>query len=254
MAELRLTLVQSHLEWEQPTANLSHFSRLLQSVEQTDVIVLPELFSTAFSLSAPAEFMDGQSVQWMRQLSQEKNALIIGSLLLQENGYKYNRLICAFPDGSIQHYDKRHLFGMMDEEDHIHKGDKRLTIDFLGWRICPLICYDLRFPVYSRNTDQYDVLLYVANWPISRIEHWNKLLTARAIENQSYVVGVNRIGEDVNGIIYNGQSSVIDANGHIIYIGSEKEEIKTLSINKESLHSVRKKLPFLKDADRFTIH
>lgn len=253
MTELSLTLVQSHLEWENPKANLSHFSRLLQSVK-TDIIVLPELFPTAFSLSAQAETMDGKSIQWMRNLSKEKKALIIGSLLIQENNSKYNRLICAFPDGSIQHYDKRHLFGLMNEEEHISKGDKRLTVEYKTWRICPLICYDLRFPVYSRNTDNYDVLVYVANWPVSRIQHWNKLLEARAIENQSYVIGVNRVGEDINGIKYNGQSAVIEPNGHIICIGGEKEAVKTVVLSKGSLQSTRNKLPFLKDADEFTIH
>ncbi len=254
MTELSLTLVQSHLIWEQPKANLSYFGQLLQSVKQTDVIILPELFSTAFSLSAKAESMDGESVQWMLNLSKEKNALILGSLLIEDNGYKYNRLICAFPDGSVQHYDKRHLFTLMKEESFIHKGDRRLTVEYKGWRICPLICYDLRFPVYSRNTDDYDILVYVANWPITRIQHWNQLLIARAIENQSYVVGVNRVGEDVNGIKYNGQSAVIDASGHIIYIGGEKEALKTVVVSKDSLQSARNKFPFLRDADKFTIH
>ena len=253
MTELSLTLVQSHLEWEDPKANLLHFSHLLQSIN-TDIIVLPELFSTAFSLRSQAETMDGKSIQWMRNLSQEKNALIIGSLLIEENGSKYNRLICAFPDGSIQHYDKRHLFGLMNEEEHISKGDKRLIVEFKSWRICPLICYDLRFPVYSRNNDDFDVLVYVANWPVKRIDHWNKLLVARAIENQSYVIGVNRVGEDINGINYNGQSALIDANGHIIYIGGENEEVKPITISKDKLQSVRSRLPFLKDADAFTIH
>jgi predicted amidohydrolase len=143
---------------------------------------------------------------------------------------------------------------MMNESDYITKGDKRITLDYKGWNICPLICYDLRFPVYSRNNDDYDVLIYVANWPVKRIEHWNKLLVARAIENQSYVVGVNRVGEDINGINYNGQSALIDANGHIIYIGGENEDVKTVVISKDDLQSVRSKLPFLKDADAFTIH
>ncbi len=254
MTELNITLVQSHLVWEQPKANRSHFNHLLQSVQKTDVIVLPELFTTAFCLNAKAESMDGESIQWMLERSKEMQALIIGSILIEEDGSIYNRLICAFPGGSLQHYDKRHLFGMMSESDYITKGDKRLTFEYKGWNICPLICYDLRFPVYSRNNDDFDVLIYVANWPVTRIDHWNKLLVARAIENQSYVVGVNRVGEDVNGINYNGQSTLIDANGHIIYIGGQNQEVKSIIISKEKLQSVRSRLPFLKDADSFTIH
>jgi predicted amidohydrolase len=254
MTELNITIVQSYLQWEQPKANRLHFNQLLQSVGKTDVIVLPELFTTAFCLNAKAESMSGKSIQWMLEHSKEKEALVIGSILVEENGSIYNRLICAFPDGSLQHYDKRHLFGMMNESDYITKGDKRITLEYKGWNICPLICYDLRFPVYSRNNDDYDVLIYVANWPVKRIEHWNKLLVARAIENQSYVVGVNRVGEDINGINYNGQSALIDANGHIIYIGGENEDVKTVVISKDDLQSVRSKLPFLKDADAFTIH
>ena len=196
MTKLNITLVQSYLHWEQPEANRLHFNQLLQSVGKTDVIVLPELFTTAFCLNAKAESMSGESIQWMLEHSKEKEALVIGSILVEENGSIYNRLICAFPDGSPQHYDKRHLFGMMNESDYITKGDKRITLEYKGWNICPLICYDIRFPVFCRNQDEYDVLIFLSSWPEQRIDAWDTLLKARSIENQCFTIGVNRVGRD----------------------------------------------------------
>ena len=197
--------------------------------------------------------MNGESMQWMSKLAQQKQASVVGSLIISENGKKYNRLIWMNPDGTFYHYDKRHLFSLMNEGDFFIPGKDRLIIDFKGWKICPLICYDLRFPVFSRNNENFDLLLYVANWPVSRIDHWNKLLMARAIENQCYVAAVNRVGQDINGVEFNGHSSLIDLNGQLKFIGVEKEQVKTLTIDKTDLMIGRSRLPFLKDMDSFSI-
>jgi predicted amidohydrolase len=254
MTKLRITLVQSHLHWENPEKNRSHLEALLSDTHLTDLIVLPELFNTAFSVTYSGEPMNGKTIKWMSSIAADKGASVVGSLIITENGNKYNRLIWMSPDGSHQHYDKRHLFGMMDEATYFKAGKDRLIIDFKGWKICPLICYDLRFPVFSRNNENFDLLLYVANWPVSRIDHWDKLLVARAIENQCYVAAVNRVGQDFNGVEFNGHSSLIDYNGHLIYMEVEKEQVKTLTIDKTDLMNGRSKLPFLKDRDSFSIN
>ena len=254
MANLRITLVQSHLHWENPEENRNHLDALMSKAKETDIFILPELFSTAVSVTCQGEAINGESMQWMSQSAQQKQASVVGSLIIAENGKKYNRLIWMNPDGTYFHYDKRHLFGMMNEGDYFNAGKDRLIIDFKGWKICPLICYDLRFPVFSRNNENFDLLLYVANWPVSRIDHWDKLLVARAIENQCYVVGVNRVGQDINDIEFSGHSSLIDYNGHIIHRGIEKEQVKTLVIDKNDLAEGRLRLPFLKDMDSFTIN
>jgi len=251
---LEVTIVQSSLYWNSPSQNKSHISQLLSKVTQTDLIVLPELFTTAFSMTAKSETMDGPSILWMSNLSKEKNALILASIRITENRKNYNRLICTFPDGKILSYDKRHLFSLMQEEKYFSSGKNRLIVDYKGWRICPLICYDLRFPVFSRNNEAIDILIYVANWPTSRISHWDKLLTARAIENQVFVVGVNRIGKDGNGVEFNGNSTIIDANGEHLYLAQQKEVVKSVRLNKIDLNLIRQKLPFLKDSDSFTLH
>lgn len=254
MSQLKVTLVQSHLYWEKPKKNRDHLESLLSSVTHSDLIVLPELFSTAFSVSHEGEPMNGESMQWMSNMAKKKNASLVGSLIISERGRKYNRLIWMNADGSYHYYDKRHLFGMMNEGDYFKAGKDRLIIDFKGWKICPLICYDLRFPVFSRNDDNYDLLLYVANWPVSRIDHWDKLLLARAIENQCYVVGVNRVGTDNKGVEFNGHSTLIDFAGHIIYSEQKIEAVKTIMIDKSSLIDGRSSLPFLKDMDSFKIN
>ncbi len=251
---LSVTIVQTTLFWESPEQNKNHLSALLQDADPTDLIVLPELFTTAFSMTAKAESMQGDSILWMKNLAKQKNALTIGSILIEENHKLYNRLICMYPDGNYAYYDKRHLFSMMKEDKVFSKGEKRIVLEYLGWKICPLVCYDLRFPVYSRNDQAYDVLIYTANWPISRIKHWTQLLRARAIENQSYVIGVNRIGEDANKISFNGQSIVLDFDGEAILDCQSVEVCGTLKLNKEKLSQYRKRLPFLKDQDNFTIH
>ena len=253
-AELNITIVQTTLFWESPNQNKNHLSALLKNVAPTDLIVLPELFTTAFSMTAKAESMQGDSVAWLKELARQKNALIIGSILIEENNKLYNRLICMFPNGNCSHYDKRHLFSMMKEDEVISKGGSRIVIEHLGWKICPLVCYDLRFPVYSRNNHEYDVLLYTANWPLKRIKHWTKLLNARAIENQSYVIGVNRIGEDGNKSFFNGKSAVFDFDGELVLDCESAETCSIVTISKEKLIQYRERLPFLKDQYLFTIH
>lgn len=250
---LRVTLVQTSLYWQSPHKNRLHFDSLLENIDQSDLIILPELFSTAFSVNAPAESMDGPSVDWLKQKATQLNAVIIGSLIIEENDNKFNRLVCAYPNGKYSYYDKRHLFSLMNEHKYFTSGKSRLIIDVKAWKICPLICYDLRFPVFSRNQDDFDLLIYIANWPISRISHWQKLLPARAIENQSYVVGVNRIGEDFNQVMFNGSSCVIDYKGDCIIDLKEKNTCSTVVLNKSKLLDYRRKLSFLKDRDQFTI-
>jgi len=254
MTNLRITLVQSHLHWEAPSQNRDHLEALISNLQQTDLIVLPELFSTAFSVSAEGESMNGDSIQWMLKIAKLTQAALVGSLIITENGNKFNRLVWMNPDGTHHHYDKRHLFCMMDESDYFKAGKDRLIVEYMGWKICPLICYDLRFPVFSRNDVGFDILLYVANWPVSRIDHWDKLLVARAIENQCYVVGVNRVGQDNNGVEFTGHSTLIDYRGHIIYKEVKNEATPTVAINKDDLIQGRTRLPFLKDRDNFSIN
>lgn len=250
---LRVTLVQTSLYWESPQQNRLHFDSLLENVGQSDLIILPELFTTAFSVSAPAESMDGPSVNWLKQKAAQLKAIIIGSLIIKENNQKFNRLVCASPNGNHTYYDKRHLFSLMNEQKFFTSGKSRLIIDVKGWKICPLICYDLRFPVFSRNQDDFDLLIYIANWPISRISHWQKLLPARAIENLSYVVGVNRIGKDSNHVKFNGSSCVLDYKGDCVIDLEEKNICSTVTLNMSKLLDYRKKLSFLKDRDQFSI-
>ena len=254
MAKLRITIVQSHIYWDSPAKNMNHIEAKLSNAKQSDLIILPELFNTAFNVTNDGENMSGETVQWMSSLASKLDALIIGSLIINEKGKKYNRLICMNPDGSHQYYDKRHLFDLMNESSYFTAGKNRLIINFKGWKLCPLICYDLRFPVFSRNNEEFDILIYVANWPASRINHWNKLLVARAIENQCFVAAVNRVGSDINGVEFSGHSSLIDYNGDIIYRGNNNEQLKTFTINKADLNSGRSKLPFLKDVDSFVIN
>lgn len=256
MSNLTVTLVQSALHWHDAEANRALFARRLHDLAgATDLVVLPEMFTTGFTMDARsrAETMDGATVAWMAEQAAKLNAVVTGSVIVEEQGHYYNRLIWMRPDGSRLHYDKRHLFRMADEHLHYAAGRQRLVVELAGWRICPLVCYDLRFPVWSRNRDDYDLLLYVANWPERRAHHWRSLCVARAIENLAYVVAVNRVGEDGNGIAYAGDSLAIDPQGrtlaHLAYV----EAMQTVVLSRESLQQYRQRFPADRDADTFDL-
>lgn len=238
------------------------FGQKIDSIKtRTEVIVLPEMFSTGFSMQSSrlAETMDGSAVQWMKRKAREKNVIITGSLIIEENGAYFNRLIWMLPNGTYGTYDKRHLFAFADEHNHYRAGEKRLIAQVKGWKICLNICYDLRFPVWARNTIQedgapaYDVLVNVANWPERRSTPWKALLQARAIENQCYAIGVNRVGNDGNNIYHSGDTSLIDPVGEIIYHKAHDEDVFTYTLSRSHLDDLRTKFPFMKDADRFMI-
>ena len=263
MADLKVTLIQSQLHWEDKEANLRMFDEKINSIrERTEVVFLPEMFSTGFSMEPErlAETMDGSAVQWMKKKAAEKNIIITGSLIIEENGAYLNRLVWMLPNGTYGTYDKRHLFGYAGETHHYQPGNKRLIAQVKGWKINLNVCYDMRFPVWARNAIQpdtnepaYDLLVYVANWPGRRKTAWTTLLQARAIENQCFAIGVNRVGNDGNNIYHSGESSIIDPVGEIIYRKSDDEDIFTYTLQRERLEEVRKNIPFLKDADAFTI-
>jgi len=257
MKDLSITLIQSDLHWQAPMANHKMFANHIASIgESTDLIVLPEMFTTGFTMNAStwAETMDGASVSWMRSQAKQSNAVITGSLIIVEEGNYYNRLIWMRPDGAYDTYDKRHLFAMAGEHEHYSGGRERLIVELHGWRVCPMICYDLRFPVWARNDSAYDLLIYMANWPDKRSYDWNTLLRARAIENQAYVAAVNRVGTDDNGHHYSGDSCVIDPGWkQTLYRKTEEEDVSTVTLSYDHLQEVRGKLPFLKDADTFRI-
>lgn len=252
---LRITTVQAHLFWEDREANFRHLETLLAPLRETDLIILPEMFSSGFSMNSEklAEQMDGATVKWLQSIASEKNAVITGSFIAVENGNYYNRLIWVQPDGNFHVYDKRHLFSLAGEDKFYTPGKKRLEVEWKGWKICPLICYDLRFPVWSRNDTAFDVLIYVANWPRPRIQAWNTLLTARAIENQCFTIGVNRVGNDAVGNEYSGNSCITDFAGNTLYKAAEVEDVFTITLEKEGLLDFRQKLPFLNDRDDFSI-
>lgn len=263
MSDLKVTLIQSQLHWENIAENLRMFDEKINAIpERTEVIVLPEMFSTGFSMESArlAETMDGSAVQWMKKKAAEKNVIITGSLIIQDGGRYVNRLVWMQPNGVYGIYDKRHLFGYAGEHEHYLPGDKRLIAQVKGWKINLSVCYDLRFPVWARNAivaetgaPAYDVLINVANWPERRNTPWKTLLQARAIENQAFVIGVNRVGDDGNNIYHSGDSSIIDPMGEIIYQKAHDEDIFTYTLERARLEAVRKNLPFLKDADRFQV-
>lgn len=253
--ELKVALVQSSLIWERPEQNRSNFAAKLDSIpEEVDLIILPEMFTTGFTMTPKTlDQIEGElTLEWMREISKAKNSALIGSLPFFENGTYTNRLFFVQPDGNYHQYDKRHTFTLAGEDKVYKAGEKRLILDYLGFHICPMICYDLRFPVWARNTEDYDVLIYVANWPKPRIDAWDTLLKARAIENMSYTIGVNRIGPDASGHEYSGHSAVYDVLGKQIAY-SEREEIIYAVLFKENIKSSREKLKFLDDQDEFTL-
>ena len=250
---IRISLIQTALCWEDPAMNYQMLEPLvLSQAGKTDIIVLPEMFATGFTMNASnnAQDMNGAGVQWLRRMSGITSAVITGSLIISENGKYYNRLIWMQPDGEMQHYDKRHLFSLAGEEKVFTRGNERKVFEWKGWRIFPLICYDLRFPVWSRRTKtfDFDLLLYVANWPERRSNAWKKLLPARAIENQCYVAAVNRIGHDGNQIFHTGDSTILNYTGDAITWASSGETvIINAALEKSKLHEFRNQFAFGQD-------
>ena len=251
---MKVAIIQTHLFWEQPQKNRIHFEEKINAItENVDLIILPEMFTSGFTMNPAAvgETMKGKTVIWLQHLAKTKNCAIVGSLVISEKNKYYNRLLFVFPDGKIESYDKKHLFTLAGEDKVYQQGNKKLIVDYKGFRICPLICYDLRFPVFSRNTENYDLLIYVANWPKIRINAWDILLKGRAIENMSYAIGVNRIGFDENHHEYVGHSQAIDFLGNEIINAHDKEGIFIVNLDKEKLIETKKKLSFLEDKDGF---
>jgi predicted amidohydrolase len=262
MELLRITTVQANLVWEDKIQNFQKFDDLLRGVVRgsTDVIVLPEMFTTGFSMKPIelAEPMNDATLFWLKKKAWEVDAVVTGSFICEEDGKFFNRLIWMQPDGVYSTYDKRHRFTLAGEDKHYTEGGRKLVVEWRGWRICPLICYDLRFPIWSRNRlmdgqPEYDVLIYVANWPSPRSHHWRHLLEARAIENQAYVVGVNRVGEDAKGYEHRGDTSIIDYAGDIILRRTHTEGADQTVLSKAKLADYRKKFGFLFDQDAFEI-
>ena len=255
MDDLSITLLQSELVWHQPARNRRAFEAKIAGLDDTDVIVLPEMFSTGFTMSAKdmAEPMTGETLNWLREMAQSRSAIITGSLIVTEHGRYYNRLIWVEPGGDLKTYDKRHLFRMAEEHHHYAAGSDKLLVDIKGWRVCPLICYDLRFPVWSSNPGGCDLIIYVANWPSARRDAWMTLLRARAIENLCYVVGVNRVGLDGNDVAYCGDSLVVDCMGNQQLHLGDNEATGTAVLSAELLADWRREFPSHLDADEFSI-
>ena len=257
MNTLKITTFQAYLFWENIEKNLQNLGLRLSSIrEKTHLIVLPEMFSTGFSMNAEklAEEMDGRTMKWMLEQAKKFQSVVTGSLIIKEGKKHYNRLIWMRPNGTYDFYDKRHLFGFGEEDQHYTAGNKKLFVELNDWKICPVICYDIRFPVWLRNThEEYDILLVIANWPESRSLHWRTLIPARAVENQSFVIAVNRVGHDGNEVYHSGDSMCIDPNGKVVYYKPNDEDLYTFSIHKEDVKNARASFPFLKDADKFKI-
>jgi len=261
MSTLTCSLIQTKLFWQDAVANRQMLKEKINSIQQkTEIIILPEMFSTGFSMQPEkfAETMNGETVEWMKRIASNKKIIITGSLMIKENGNYFNRLIWMLPNGEYGCYNKRHLFAYGDEHNHYTAGEKRCIASVKGWKINLQVCYYLRFPVCARqciknNEAEYDVLIYVANWPERRSLAWKTLLQARAIENQCYVIGVNRVGDDGNNIYHSGDSMVIDPLGEILYNKKDEEDIFTVTLNKQHLEEVRNRFPFWKDADKFSI-
>ena len=255
---LKITIFQAYLFWENIDKNLQNLAlRLSMGIkEKTDLIILPEMFNTGFSMNAEAlaEELNGKTMQWMKQMAVKYECVVTGSLIIKENDNHYNRMIWMLPDGSFSFYDKRHLFGLGNEDKNYTAGTENVIVDLKGWKIRLAICYDLRFPVWLRNKEEeYDILMLIASWPDQRSSHWNALIPARAIENQSYVIAVNRVGHDGKEVYHSGHSQCIDPMGKTIYYKPEDEDLYTFSIHYDELTKTRKSFPFLKDADNFEI-
>lgn len=253
---MKIALIQSDIIWENPQVNRTHFEQQINAIsEEVDLIVLPEMFSTGFTMNPTevAETIQGETVVWMQSIAKLKNCAITGSLVIKEQANFYNRMVFVFPSGELQTYNKRHLFSLAKEEAVFTPGKEKVIVDYKGWKICLQICYDLRFPVFARNVENYDVLLYVASWPKARINAWDILLKARAIENMCYVVGVNRIGSDANDYEYIGHSQGLDFLGNYLAQPFEEENVKIITLDKNQMLETRSKLNFLEDRDRFEV-
>jgi omega-amidase len=253
---MKTTLIQAPLVWENPAENLAYFQyKIATLTEETDLIVLPEMFATGFSMNPKniAETMNGKSVSWMQKIAQTKNCAITGSLIITENGSFYNRLLFVYPSGEIVFYDKKHLFSLAGEDKIYTAGNEKVIIAYKNFKICLMICYDLRFPVFTRNTTDYDLLIFVANWPDTRINAWDTLLKARAIENMCYTIGVNRIGTDNSKLNYIGHSQAIDYLGNYLIEPQTTEGVFNCQLDKEKMLKVREKLGFLNDKDAFEL-
>lgn len=253
---MQVALVQTALEWENPSENRALLDKKLSAISpHTDLVVLPEMFTTGFTMhpNSCAETMEGPTVEWMRRWAHQLQAALVGSVVIEENGLFYNRLLFVTPEGDISMYDKKHRFTLAGEDRVYEAGSHRVIIDYKGWKICPLICYDLRFPVFSRNTEEYDISLYVANWPAPRIQAWDVLLRARAVENMCYTLGVNRVGIDGNGLEYPGHSQAVDCFGNYLLLPQQMEEVFIVEMDKEKLVEARSRFPFLNDRDHFTL-
>ncbi|MES2627739.1 MAG: amidohydrolase [Bacteroidota bacterium] len=257
MLPLKVSLLQSPLHWQDPAANITHFDNLIRSGQPSDLWVLPEMFTSGFTMQPAkvAQEMDGEAVSWMVKTARELDTAIGGSLVITENGAFYNRFVFVKSSGEINTYDKRHLFTLAGEQNFYSAGEQRTEVMLKGWKISLQVCYDLRFPVFTRNSaaNAYDLLIYVANWPEPRINAWSRLLVARAIENQCYVIGVNRTGNDDNGMPYNGQSAVIDPYGEYLVEPTDAEGVFSAHLDKDKLMDFREKFPVLKDADLFRL-
>ncbi|MGQ7956556.1 amidohydrolase [Pseudomonas sp. SP16.1] len=254
--DLELALIQTSLAWHDPAANRAHFQALLEQARGADLVILPEMFSTGFSMHSAelAEAEDGPTTAWLREQAQRVGATICGSLIIQAADGSYrNRLLWARPDGSLAHYDKRHLFRMAGEHKHYSAGETQVLLELKGWRVRPLICYDLRFPVWSRDAGGTDLLLYTANWPGARRQHWNRLLPARAIENLCYVAAVNRVGEDGKGHAYTGDSQVLDFQGEPLLAAEAGDGVFRVTLGAGALAAYRERFPAHLDADGFAL-
>lgn len=253
---MKVAIVQTSLAWENPIENRSHLAQKITGfMEDVDLIVLPEMFSSGFTMNPKkvSETMEGETILWLQHLATAKDCAIAGSLVIAEKDKFYNRLVFVFPNGEVQTYDKRHLFTLAGEDKVYQSGTKKLIVEYRGFKICPMICYDLRFPVFARNIENYDLLLYVANWPKTRINAWDILLKARAVENMCYTIGVNRIGTDNNNLEYNGHSQAVDFLGNYLVGPQETDGVFIFDLHKEKLLETRSNLGFLNDKDNFKL-
>ena len=253
---MQVILIQAPLIWENPKANRNYFGAKINSIiENIDLIVLPEMFTSGFTMSPEnvAETMQGETITWLKALAKAKKSAVTGSIVIKENNNFYNRMLFVFPSGEIQFYDKKHLFNLAGEDKVYTSGMQKVVVNYLGWKICLQVCYDLRFPAFSRNSEDYDLLIYVASWPKIRTNAWDTLLKARAIENMSYVIGVNRIGADANGHEYIGHSQAVDFLGDYVLEPEESESSFLVVLNKEKMLETQQKLGFLNDRDSFEI-